>query len=143
MEGVACRLQSAAEVNQQAAQRRADSYWLVYQALGRDRSLSKLHQTLTDLGLDVALGTLKAYSVRYNWQQRAELVDGARTAIELGNVPREMDERQAGLGVAMQVLAREQLEVVDPYRLSVRDAIRLMRVGYQGGCNRGDLPRAR
>jgi hypothetical protein len=54
-----------AEVNQQAAQTRAESYWLVYQALGPGRSLSKLHQALTDLGLDVALGTLKAYSVRY------------------------------------------------------------------------------
>ena len=118
-----------AEANQQAAERRAESYWLVYQALGRDRSLSKLHQTLTDLGTEISLGALKAYSVRYNWQQRGELVDGAHTAIELANVPREMDERQAGLGVAMQVLAREQLEVVDPYRLSVRDAIHLLRVG--------------
>jgi uncharacterized membrane protein YebE (DUF533 family) len=106
-----------AEVNRQAAQRRADSYWLVYQALGRDRSLSKLHQTLTDLGLHVALGTLKAYSVRYNWQQCAELVDGAHTSIELANVPREMDERQARLGVAMQVLAREKMEVIDAYCL--------------------------
>jgi hypothetical protein len=118
-----------AEVNQQAAQTRAESYWLVYQALGRDRSLSKLHQTLTDLGTDVALGTLKAYSARYNWHQRAELADGVQTAVELANVPREMDDRQARLGVAMQALAREKLEVIDPYRLSVREAIHLLRVG--------------
>ena len=41
----------------------------------------------------------------------------------VANVPREMDERQAGLGVAMQVLAREKMEVIDPYCLSVRDAM--------------------
>ena len=54
-----------------------------------------------------------------------------QTAVELANVPREMDERQARLGVAMQSLAREKLEVIDPYRhaLSVHDAIALMRVG--------------
>ncbi len=93
--------------------------------------MSKLHQALTDLGLDVALGTLKAYSVRYKWQERSELVDGAHTAVELANVPREMDERQARLGITMQELAREKLEVIDPYRhaLSVRDAIALLRVG--------------
>ena len=72
---------------------------------------------------------MKAYSVRYNWQARAELADGVQTAVELANVPREMDERQARLGVAMQELAREKLEVIDPYRLSVRDAVHLLRVG--------------
>ena len=60
--------------------------------------MSKLHQALTDLGLDVAMGTLKAYSVRYKWQERSALIDGAKEAIELANVPREMDERQAWLG---------------------------------------------
>ena len=110
-------------------QRRADSYWLVYQALGPGRSLSKLHRVLADLGLDVSVHTLKGYSVSYKWQERSELVDGANTAAELANVPREMDERQARLGAAMQELAREKLEVIDPYRLSVRDAIHLLRVG--------------
>ena len=59
------------EVNQPSAQCHGGSYWLVYQALERDRSLSKLHRVLADLGLDVALGTLKAYSVRYKWQERS------------------------------------------------------------------------
>ena len=48
-----------AEVNQHAAQSRAESYWLVYQALGPGRSLSKLHRVLADLGLDVNVNTLK------------------------------------------------------------------------------------
>jgi hypothetical protein len=36
-----------------------------------------------------------------------------------------MDERQARLGSVMQELAREKLELIDPYRhaLTVRDAI--------------------
>ena len=56
------------EANQHAAQCRGESYWLVYQALKRDRSLSKLHRVLADLGLDVSMNTLKGYSVRYKWQ---------------------------------------------------------------------------
>jgi len=44
-------------------------------------------------------------------------------------VPREMDERQGRLAVAMQALAREKLESIDPLHLSVRDAIHLLRVG--------------
>ena len=64
---------------------------------------------MADLGLKISANTLKSYSARYNWQHRAELVDGAHMAVELANVPREMDERQARLGVAMQALAREKL----------------------------------
>ena len=93
-----------AEVNQQAAQTRAESYWLVYQALEPGKSLSKLHGVLAELGLDMNIHTLKGYSVRYKWQERSELVDGAHTAVALANVPREMDERQARLGSVMQAL---------------------------------------
>ena len=118
-----------AKVNQGVAQRRAESFYLVYAALGPSRSLTKLQKTLADLGLRISANTLKTYSARYNWQHRAELVDGAHTAVELANVPREMDERQGRLAVAMQALATEKLGVIDPYHLSVRDAIHLLRVG--------------
>ena len=42
-----------------------------------------------------------------------------------------MDERQARLGSVMQELAREKLELIDPYlhSLTMRDAIALLRVG--------------
>ena len=118
-----------AKVNQGAAQRRAESFYLVYAALGPSRSLTKLQKTLADLGLRISANTLKSYSARYNWQHRAELVDGAHSAVELATVPREMDERQGRLAVAMQALAREKLESIDPLHLSVRDAIHLLRVG--------------
>jgi len=54
---------------------------------------------------------------------------GLPSAVELANVPREMDERQARLGVAMQELARKKMEVIDPDLLSVREAIHLLRAG--------------
>ena len=100
-----------AEVNQPSAQCRGGSYWLVYQALERDRSLSKLHRILADLRLDVSMYTLKDYSVRYKWQERSELVDGAHTAVELANVPREMDERQARLGITMFTIEVRRLPI--------------------------------
>ena len=82
-----------AEVNQQAAKRRAGSYYLLYAALGRDRSLSKLQEALADLGLPVSLNTLKSYSASYDWQGRASFVDQRNTSRRQANLPVEMNER--------------------------------------------------
>ena len=73
-----------AEVNQQAAQPRAESYWLVYQALGPGRSLSKLHRVLADLGLDVSVNTLKGWPV------------GNRLALEIECILRAPAVRTSG-----------------------------------------------
>ena len=83
-----------AKVNQGAAQRRSESFYLVYAALGPSRSLTKLQKTLADLGLKISANTLKSYSARYNWQHRAELVDG----VDLGEQRDEfVDDRVQNL----------------------------------------------
>jgi hypothetical protein len=117
------------EVNKQAAKRRADSYYLVYASLGSDRSLAKLQQTLADLGLDVSLNTLKTYSATYKWQENAGYLDTRNAQVELWNLPTELNDRQARLGVAMQTLAQQGLESLDPSLLSASDAVRLLKVG--------------
>jgi len=119
-----------AEVNHRgAAQRRAESFYLVYAALGPSRSLTKLQKILGELGVRISANTLKGYSARYNWQHRAELVDGAHTAVELANVPVEMDDRHARLGAAMQALAFERLQTLDLADITMADAVRLIKVG--------------
>jgi hypothetical protein len=118
-----------AESNQQAAQRRAESYYLLYAALGRERSLSKLRETLADLGLSVSLNTLKSYSANHDWQGRAEFLDQRNTSLEHANLPAEMNERHARLGIALQTVAGKRLETIDASELSVGDAPRLAKAG--------------
>jgi len=117
------------EVNQKAAQQRADTYYMVYLALGRERSLSKLHETLTGLGLDVSLNTLKNYSTKHEWQRHSSISDERNTALEETNLTTMMNERHVLRGAAMQALAMRLLETLDPAQLSVRDAVSLIRVG--------------
>ena len=118
-----------AESNQQAAQRRAESYYLLYAALGRDRSLTKLRETLADLGLSVSLNTLKSYSANHDWQGRAGFLDQRNTSLEHANLPAEMNERHARLGIALQTVAGKRLETIDASELSVGDAPRLAKAG--------------
>jgi hypothetical protein len=118
-------------VNQQAAQRRAESYYLLYASMGSDRSLSKLQETLSDLGLKVALGTLKNYSATYRWQDKSEGLDRRSTDIERLGAMDSSSGRQARLGRVMQELAKERMDgfIERGGYLSPGDIVRFMKVG--------------
>jgi hypothetical protein len=118
-------------VNQQAAQRRAESYYLLYASMGSDRSLSKLQETLSDLGLNVALGTLKNYSATYRWQDKSEGLDRRSTDIERLGAMDSSSERQVRLGRVMQELAKERMDgfIERGGYLSPGDIVRFMKVG--------------
>jgi hypothetical protein len=118
-------------VNQQAAQRRAESYYLLYASMGSDRSLSKLQETLSDLGLKVALGTLKNYSATYRWQDKSEGLDRRSTDIERLGAMDSSSERQVRLGRVMQELAKERMDgfIERGGYLSPGDIVRFMKVG--------------
>jgi head-tail adaptor len=87
---------------------RNDALFYVYYQLGPDRSLEKLRDQLTVLGLRRSLNTLKNYSSRFHWQSRVLELDARlrsereQKALEQRD---EQDERQARLGRNMQVLA--------------------------------------
>ena len=117
-------MNKGAEVNQEQAKRRAEGFYLLYASMGGERSLVKLHQTLSDLGLPVSLNTLKSYSSKYDWQARAALV-------ALAELPAAMDERQAAVGRAIQALAEVRLQSLEPSDLTVTDVVRLMTVGVK------------
>ena len=55
---------------QPSAKNNHEAFYDVYLMMGHDRSLSKLHSVLANLGLNMTLNTLKNYSARYDWQQR-------------------------------------------------------------------------
>jgi hypothetical protein len=98
-----------AEANQRAANGRAEACWLVYLSLGPGRSLSRLKRTLTDLGLEISLNTLKGYSVRHGWSDRARFHDEAHAVDDGALATTDMASRQADMGTAMQSLAEHNL----------------------------------
>jgi hypothetical protein len=90
-----------AEANQRAANGRAEACWLVYLSLGPGRSLSRLKRTLTDLGLEISLNTLKGYSVRHGWSDRARFHDEAHAVDDGALATTDMASRQADMGTAI------------------------------------------
>jgi len=125
---------NGSEANRQAAQRRAESYELLYLSLGRERSLTKLRQTLADLGLSVSLNTLKSYSSRYGWSEKARRHDEAHAVDDAALANTDMASRHADMAVAMQELAGRTLERLleqPDLQLSVREVCRMVEVGVR------------
>jgi len=122
------------EANREAAQRRARSYELLYLSLGRERSLTKLRQTLADLGLPVSLNTLKSYSSRYEWSEKARRYAEAHGVDDAALADTGMASRHADMAVAMQELAGRTLERLleqPDLQLSVSEVCRLLDVGVR------------
>ena len=91
--------------------------------------MSKLHEALTGIGLDMSLNTLKNYSTKYLWQQNAGRYDQRNLLVEQSNLADTMNERHILLGRAMQSLAEQFLQTADPAQLTAGDAVRPMKVG--------------
>ena len=93
-----------------SVRQKADTLFDVYLMMGESRTLEKLHAICTDAGMghSYSLSTLKAYSQRFNWQQRipdATERAQAQKSIEHAAVVQEMNDRQSRLGTAAQSLA--------------------------------------
>jgi len=118
-----------AEVNKEIAQRRAESFYLVYAAMGSERSLEKLKGVLADIGLDISLNTLKSYSARHDWVERTSQIP--TLPIVNSDVISEMNQRHVSLGRFMQEVALEGLENFNTRTLSAGDASRLLKSGSE------------
>ena len=98
---------------QPSAKNNHEAFYDVYLMMGHDRSLSKLHSVLANLGLNMTLNTLKNYSSRYDWQQRLRNAEqSAQAQKQEQDTARliSMNERQAGLGELSQRLAAHYLK---------------------------------
>ena len=112
----------------------------LYVRMGANRSLEPLHRDLQKdpslIGLKRApsLSTLEAWSSAFHWQAR--LLDLERQAAEQDREEqlkalREMNERHAREGLALQQKAVERLGTLPPDRLSASDAVRALVEGVR------------
>ena len=88
---------------------RAEAYFIEYYEMGPSRSLERLHERVTKMGLRKSLTSLKRYSIDFEWQKRVELLDTkfkaerelhARAKID------DMNDSQALDGRNMRSIAR-------------------------------------
>ncbi len=112
----------------------------LYVRMGADRSLEALHQALQDdpslIGLARApsRSTLDAWSSAFHWQDR--ILDLERQAAEQDREQqlkalREMSERHAKEGLALQQKAVERLQSLPSNELSASDAVRALVEGVR------------
>jgi hypothetical protein len=66
--------------------------FVVYQQMGPDRSLEKLHDILTKMGLKIALNTLKRYSVEFEWQRQILAINAKEHEAHERDILRKVDE---------------------------------------------------
>jgi len=112
----------------------------LYFRLGANRSLSALHGVLREDPSRVGLkhppsrSTLEAWSSAFRWQDR--LLDLERRAAEQDHdeqlkVLREMGERHAREGLALQQKGIERLGTLSPEQFSASDAVRAVIEGVR------------
>lgn len=98
-----------------AARERADTLFGLYFQLGAERSLRRLHELTETLGINISFGTLKRYSTRFGWQERAAELSATaadrQDELSLREVI-EMNERQAQLGRTLQGAAASGLQAL-------------------------------
>lgn len=123
---------AGAEVQRLTAERRAESYFLVYYNMRPRRSLPELGRLLREMGVKITDATLMRYSSDYKWQQRVAELDATITDPEKGRelgVVRDMNYRQARLGEAMQGIAAQVLSNVDHNNLDPMAATKMAKEG--------------
>ncbi|MFC1979345.1 hypothetical protein ACFLVS_00475 [Chloroflexota bacterium] len=129
----------------QREQERADMLFMVYKFMGPGRSLMKLLESCTMMGLKISEKTLKRYSVKYEWQRRI-LQENAKeketteksiqTQVEKMNT-RHAQFAQGLFGAALAGLNNLQQDVRDTPKgkvlsLNVREIVDLFKASQQG-----------
>lgn len=123
-----------AQARQDLANKQSTWLLLVYQAMGRSRSLERLQRLLAVDGQQFSLTTLKTYSARYDWQARVREMDERDAVTEQARhiqVIGDMNEVQAHLGKTFQNISADSLQLIslNPSALSPRDTVAFAEVG--------------
>ena len=120
------------------AQERAEYLYVSYYSLGgSNRSIARLHALLSGLGLKISLGTLKNYSSKGKWIERALADDAAnlpeqrRQANALSERVTELNHRHGQYGVALQRMSVSGLRTLDPSSFSPSDVTSMMEKGIK------------
>ena len=105
----------------------------LYLRIGAERSIVELQELIADdpaligMGRAPALRTLESWSSRFNWQDRIgefELEAAVQDRDDQVQVIREMNERQAKEGVALQQKGVERLQTLPADKMTGADAVR-------------------
>ena len=86
---------------------KADQCFDVYLAMNPPRSLNTLQVRLPEVGLDISLSSLKAYSSRFKWQDRLNEARKIMTTNQAQQAAKElmnMADRHARIGETLQAL---------------------------------------
>jgi len=127
------------KLRESRTKQKADIYFAMYYKLGPERSLLKLRESLSMLGLKRALNTFKNYSHKYDWQKRVTELDvklKEKHESERIFQIEHMNRQQAVLGKNMRNLSSVGLQVLidlfkktDYIDLPVSDIVALAREG--------------
>jgi len=128
---------------------RADALFLVYKMLGPERSLLRLREVCTGLGLAAGLSTLKQYSIDFRWQERL-MEEAARDKAALEKQTAQQVEQMntrhaqiaqgmmglvvAGMAHHQNLIRTRQAATGSPnamLNISVRDMAQLFRTAQQ------------
>ena len=105
----------------------------LYLRMGAERSIAELQELIADdpsrIGISraPALRTLESWSTRFNWQDRIGKLEheaAARDHDDQVQVFREMNERHAKEGVALQQKGVERLQTLPAEKMTGADAVR-------------------
>ena len=125
----------ASKVYQDKVKVRAEYLFVAYSALGQSRSLEKLQQMLTELGLKYSLTTLKNYSKKYDWVDRAAEQDMSTALVrqqnEVAQEISKMNSRQREEGKALQAIGVRGISSLNPMTFSPSDVRGLVEGGIR------------
>ncbi len=115
---------------------RAESWFILYWRMGPDRSLEKLAEFGSSLGLKSSLNTLKRWSSDFGWQARVIDFDAKaceRTQEQVLDDVVGMNMRQALLGRSMQIVAQKRIDLFKevPATLDASDVARMADLGVK------------
>jgi len=86
---------------------KSDCLFLVYQWMGPERSLIKLLEYATSMGLKISENTIKRYSVKFGWQRRLlenQSKESERLEQETSKIVDEMNRQDAMMAQGMKAL---------------------------------------
>ena len=106
----------------------------VYYQIGPERSLEKMAELCAGMGLKIGLSSLKRYSYTFGWQQRVMEVDAKyqeERDAQHAQAIQTMNDRQAGIGRAMQGLGAQGLRNIQASLLNPSEITSLTREGVR------------
>ena len=115
---------------------RAEGYFMLYYALGHERSLKKLCQYCREIGAKISMQTLFLWSSRFNWQLRSRQIElEAAEKLRKDRIAetKELLQLEFEIGKEMLNIVQKALHqmVEDNVRLSPGDVVRFAVAGAE------------